>query len=556
MRRIGALLICVLLLFSLFAGCAGKKGTPSTTTAPTQPAGPVELSLEEKLAHIATLGSSPDDNYRVWYEMFVYAFCDSNGDGIGDFKGATSKLDYLQQLGINGIWLMPIHASTSYHKYNVTDYYTVDPKYGTMEDFDEFLSECNKRGIKVILDLVVNHTGNRHNWFLTARKYLQSLNGKEPDPAECQYVDYYNFVLTKNAPSTGYAKIPNSDYSYECKFSNDMPDLKLENPTVRKEVEDIMKFWMDKGVGGFRVDAAKEFYSGNTPKNVEVLSWLQQAATAIKPDAYMVAEVWDSFNTIAQYYKSGFTSIFNYRYGASTGSLASTVRGAGRENVVNRYARELEQTHKAYVASNPNYIDAPFGSNHDVGRLAGFATRDEEKVKLIGAMNLFMSGSAFIYYGEEIGMVCGAMDDPSYRAPMVWNEAGDNGTAKPAPGCTLPESYEFGSVETQLNDEDSVFNYYRQAVAIRQAMPVISHGVITEEKALNVGTVSAQRKTWGEEECIILMNIDPKANDVDLSAYKDWKLATSLTVGDDQVYMDGDVMKMPAYGIAILVPAN
>lgn len=559
MKRSLKLLVCVLLLVATLVGCSGKGSDQPTTAPPTVPTGPVmpeKLTLDQKLAQIATLGTSPDDNYRVWYEIFVYSFCDSNGDGVGDLQGVISKLDYLQELGINGIWMMPIHPSTSYHKYNVNDYYKIDPKYGTMEDFEALISQCNQRGIKVILDLVVNHTGSRNRWFLDACSYLKGLNGKEPNPAECQYVDYYNFVLTKDAPKTGYTKVAGSDYSYESKFSSDMPDLKLHNPQVREEIADIMEFWLDKGAAGFRVDAAKEFYSGNSDKNVEFMSWMQQTATAIKPDAYMVAEVWDAFGIIAKYYKSGFTSIFNYRYGDSTGELIKTVNAVGKSSIINKYASTLQKTHEKYAANNPNYIDAPFVSNHDVGRIAGFVSRDENRAKLAGAMNLFMSGSAFIYYGEEIGMVCGSNDDPSYRAPMVWNAAGDNGTPKPPPGCKLPDEYIFGNLEEQRSDESSIYNYYRQAVAIRQAMPVISHGYIVEESALNNGTVSAQRKIWGDEECIILMNIDTVANDVDLSAYKDWKLATSLTVGDDQVYMDGDVMKMPAYGIAILVPAK
>ena len=560
MNRLLKLLTCVLLLVAMLVGCSPKGSDQPTTTAPsTEPTGPVvpeKLTLDQKLAQIATLGTSPDDNYRVWYEIFVYSFCDSNGDGVGDLQGVISKLDHLQELGVNGIWLMPIHPSTSYHKYNVNDYYKIDAKYGTMEDFEALIYQCNQRGIKVILDLVVNHTGSRHKWFLDACSYLKGLNGKEPNPAECQYVDYYNFVLTKDAPATGYTRVAGSDYSYESKFSSDMPDLKLHNPQLREDIADIMAFWLDKGAAGFRVDAAKEFYSGNSDKNIEFMNWMQQTVTSFKPDAYMVAEVWDAFGILANYYKSGFTSIFNYRYGDNSGELIQTVLAAGNGAIVNKYAKKLQKTHEAYAKNNPNYIDAPFVSNHDVGRIAGFVGRDENKTKIAGAMNLFMSGSAFIYYGEEIGMTCGATNDPSYRAPMVWNAAGDNGTPKPPPGCTLPEEYVFGSLEEQRKDESSIYNYYRQAVAIRQAMPVISHGYIVEESALNNSTVSAQRKIWGDEECIILMNIDTVANDVDLSAYKDWKLATSLTVGDDQVYMDGDVMKMPAYGIAILVPAK
>ena len=148
-RALKSLLCCVLVL-ALLSGCAST------------------VSTGEKLEEIAQLGESPDDNYRVFYEIFVYSFCDSDGDGIGDFQGIISKLDYLQELGINGIWLMPIHPSTTYHKYNVSDYYAIDPQYGTMEDFEALIAECEKRDIHVIIDLVVNHSGSEHPWFKEA----------------------------------------------------------------------------------------------------------------------------------------------------------------------------------------------------------------------------------------------------------------------------------------------------------------------------------------------------------------------------------------------------
>ena len=218
------------------------------------------------------------------------------------------------------------------------------------------------------------------------------------------------------------------------------------------------------------------------------------------------------------------------------------------------YATALETCDNGYGEANPNYIDAPFLSNHDVGRIAGFVNRDENKIKLAGAMNVFMSGSCFIYYGEELGMP-GSGNDPSKRAPMVWNEARDNGTTNPPPECELPEEYPLGSLEIQRSDDDSVYNYYRQAIAIRKALPVISHGRTTCETALNVGCISAQRKTWDQETCIILMNIAPDAAQVDLSAYADWNVVTTLSADGNPVELDGVTLNMPAYGVAVLVPA-
>ena len=551
-------LLCFVLVVVMLVGCA------PTSPSNTDPIETAPLTLEERLAEYAKLSTGPDDNYRTWYEIFVYSFCDSNGDGIGDLKGVTSKLDYLQELGINGIWLMPIHPSTSYHKYNVDDYYAIDPSYGTMADFDELIAECDKRGIKVILDLVINHSGNKNEWFTTACDYLRSLElGDFANSEDCPYVDYYNFVLTSDVSGGGYNKVSNSMYSYECQFSSDMPDLNLSNENLRNDIAAIMKFWMDKGVGGFRVDAAKEFYTGNISKNVEVLSWLQKTATSIDPDAYMVAEVWDDYSTIVRYYESGFTSIFDYAFGNYSGKLVKVVNSRGLPSVVKTWATALETADKAYSGSYADYIDAPFLSNHDVGRIYDFVNGDELRVKMAGAMNIFMSGSVFIYYGEEIGMAGTIMEgnenDPSKRAPMYWNAERNNGTTQLPPSCSLPSAgYPLGSVEEQQKDETSVYSYYREAIAIRKAFPVISHGDTTAETALNNGCVSAMRKTWGEESCIILMNIDDDdaGAQVDLSAYADWKLAATLSANGKPVEMDGTTLNLPAYGIAVLIPSK
>ena len=539
---------CLLLALLLMAGCCFAEEDFYIKQYPLSEGGECIVDDVPFLTEAA-----PDDNNRVFYEIFVGAFSDSNGDGIGDLQGVISKLDYLQELGINGIWFMPIHPSPSYHKYNVSDYYAIDPAYGTMADFEQLLAECEKRDIKIILDLVVNHTGSEHAWFKEAVSYLQSLPaGAEPDPTQCKYLDYYYFSKEQR---NSHRPVNGTQWYYEGVFDYAMPDLNLASEAVRAEIKAIMEFWLDKGVAGFRVDAAKEFYTGQNSKNIEVMNWLQTTATAIDPDCYLVAEVWEGFNVIAEYYQSDFTSIFNYAFGNSNGKIISVLRGAGNASVVSTYATALEKADAAYSASNPDYIDAPFLSNHDVGRIAGFVSRHEYKTKLAGAMNLFMSGSAFVYYGEEIGMV-GSGDDPSKRAPMYWNTARNNGTTQLPPGCTLPGEYPFGSLEEQTDDANSIYNYYRLAIAIRQALPVISHGKTTVEAALNTGCVSAQRKTWGDESCIILMNIDEAAANVDLSAYADWTLATSLSADGGKITLTGTTLSLPPYGIAILQSAK
>ena len=201
------------------------------------------------------------------YEIFVGSFMDSDGDGTGDLGGVLEKLDYLcdgkdtagDDLGCNGIWLMPVFPSPTYHKYDVTDYKSIDPQYGTMEDFDAFLAACHERGIRVILDLPLNHTSSEHPWFRKAADYLCGLpEGAEPSVKDCRYAAYYNF---SREAQNGYAALSDSGWYYEARFWEGMPDLNLDSPQVRSQIASIAEFWLDKGVDGFRLDAVTSFYT-------------------------------------------------------------------------------------------------------------------------------------------------------------------------------------------------------------------------------------------------------------------------------------------------------
>ena len=541
----------LLLAAALLTGCAA----PAVPAAPAETAEtaaqPAAAETEKTLASLRALGAAPDDDYRNWYEIFVYSFCDSNGDGVGDLKGVESKLDELQTLGITGIWLMPVSPSPSYHKYDVTDYCAIDPQYGTLDDFDSLLAACHRRGIRVITDLVVNHTSSAHPWFTAAASYLKTLPaGAQPDPAACPTVAYYHFVPAAEAKS-GYAKLAGTDWAYECPFSDAMPDLNWDSDAVHAEIEKVMAFWLARGVDGFRLDAAKEYYSGSEEKNRAVLSWLEATAKAHEPNAYLVAEVWDTFGAITGYYQSGITSIFDYPFGNADGKIIKTLRGAGRESVVQTYAQSLEKAEAAYRQANPSFIDAPFLSNHDTGRIYGFVGGDEAKLKLAGAMNLMMSGSVFVYYGEELGMP-GSGNDPSKRAPMLWAAAGTPDTPAPPPGCTVQQA-PFGGLAEQRGQDGSIYNYYRQLLALRKALPAIARGRTTAETPLNRGTVSAVRKTTDAQQCLILFNIGTDAAAVDLSAYAGWRLAAGLSADQNAVTLAGNTLTLPGCGMAVLL---
>ena len=516
------------------------------------------------------------DNYRTFYEVFVYSFYDSDGDGIGDLKGLTSKLDYINDgddstnsdLGFSGIWLMPIMPSTTYHKYDVTDYCNIDKEYGTLEDFKAFIVECDNRNISVIIDLVMNHTSSQHSWFLQACEYLRGLDGKEPDGKDCKYFNYYNFSEEK---LTGYYyPIEGTEWYYEGKFWSEMPDLNLANEDVRQEFAEICKFWLDLGVDGFRLDAAKEYISDHTSDNVEILSWFNNMVKAEKEDAYIVAEVWTDMNIYAQYYESGIDSLFNFSFASNDGIIAKTVNGRNESYTAKAYGKAVEACKERFAQYNENYIDAPFYTNHDMGRSAGYYSGEnsESQTKIAAAMNLFMSGTAFVYYGEELGMK-GSGEDEKKRAPMLWSlDKNAEGMCKGPEGSdTVKMKYD--SLEEQKENNASIYNYYKEAIRIRNSYPEIVKGDASLVEEISNDQICGLLKSYEsleegqketeKKEILLVFNISEKEMEVDLSkltlngkeisskAFKD-----SLLTDETEVVLDGTKLSMPAYSVAIL----
>lgn len=501
-----------------------------------------------------------DDNYRTWYEVFVYSFYDSDGDGIGDINGLIEKLDYINDndpdtdtdLGCNGIWLMPVMPSTTYHKYDVTDYYDIDKEYGTLEDFGRLIAECHSRGINVIMDLVMNHTSAEHFWFLKAVRYLQNLpEGAEPSEEECPYFGYYNFVKLDSAKS-GYYQVNGTDWYYEAIFWDQMPDLNLKNENVRREFEEIADFWLDMGVDGFRLDAAKEFVSGSAADNVEILSWFNDYVKSVKQDCYLVAEVWTDMATFSQYYASGIDSVFNYAYGGAGGRIATTVKNIGKENVGTNLANAIVNTQETLSSYNPDYIDASFLNNHDNARAAGYVVYKPELVKLMGGINLMMPGSSFIYYGEEIGMKGSGKKDEDFRAPMLWSLTDTLGITR-GPSGMDPQESKFEGVDGQLADKESILHYYIKAVRLRNENPEIARGVVTAIEAED-STIAVTARTYNDSTVYVLYNLSDteKTLTFDKETYGYKELVGYLTVDRTAPKLKKSTLTIPPYGIVIL----
>ncbi len=501
-----------------------------------------------------------DDNYRDFYEIFVRSFYDSDGDGLGDINGIISKLDYINDgdnstdtdLGFNGIWLMPIMPSTTYHKYDVVDYYNIDPEYGTLEDFKKLIEECHKRDIQLIIDFVFNHTSAKHPWFLEAVSYLEGLKeGEEPDLEACPYVGYYNFTKDYNGSST-YHKAGSSDWYYECVFWDQMPDLNLGNLKVRKEMEDITKFWLELGVDGFRLDAAKEYYSGEKERNVEVLKWFTNYVQSVKADAYIVAEVWEEEAAISTYYKSGIPSLFDFPLSQHNGLITSTVRKLGT-STGKSFAKSLVSLYEKYKAGNPSFIDAPFVSNHDTTRISAQCVNNEDQMKMSAGMLFTMNGSPYVYYGEEIGMNSMGSKDENKRLPMQWSVTDTTGiTDGPPAADTVVQK--FLPLDEQVKDPLSIYNYYKRGVRLRNENPEIARGNVSVVDELCGTDISAIKKDYEGSEIVILYNISEETNTVSLSDAKLTGLTIRgyLSVDGNEVTLSDNIVNMPKYSIVIL----
>jgi len=461
---------------------------------------------------------------NTWYQVFVYSFYDSDGDRIGDLGGVTERLDYIHSMGFDGIWISPIHPSSTYHKYNVSDYLAIDPQYGTMEDFDALIEACHARGIRVILDLVVNHTDLHHPWFT-------------------EHPEYYNIA---DEPGNGqWERLPDGRW-YECQFWGEMPDLDLENKELRAELESMFAFWLERGVDGFRLDAIKDYYSGNTEKNIEALSWLNGAVKRIKPDAYLVGEVWDTTDSLYQYYDSGIDSFFSFPFAGADGTIAKLTVLANTS--VADYLKKTADAYEAVKSRNPAATNAPFFTNHDMSRASGFLRRDPVLIKTAWGLSLTQPGNAFVYNGEELGMT-GSGKDENKRAPMFWTED------KYAPGMTFGPpgvddmTHNFPPAVQQVGDSDSIYTYIRDAVRLRGKYPHIGSGtyeIINLDAGVKVGAV---RRAWQGSEIVIVYNISSEPVTLTLPGVLEDALSATGELPEQQ----GDSLTLPGYCIAFLI---
>jgi alpha-amylase len=445
--------------------------------------------------------------YGVKYEVFVMAFADSNGDGKGDIKGLTQKLDYFSDIGVNGLWLMPIMSSDTYHKYHVIDYKSIDPDYGTIEDFKLFIKEAHKRNIKVISDYIINHTGDKHPWF------LESIKGKD-NP----YRDYYVWAPKDSVealqqestagPDTDNIKkwheVPGDTtgelyYGY---FNGQTPDLNFDNPKVRQELYDAARFWLEEiGVDGFRLDAAKHIYPNNRAQDNHLM-WeeFRTEIKKIKSDAYLVGEVWADSKTVAPYLK-GLPSLFNFDLGDL---ITAVVKSESNSiNIVTKY-KEINDYYKTIT---PDFIDATFVKNHDQLRILSALDGNINKAKLAAGILFTFPGTPYIYQGEEIGMIGLKEDmDRGQRESFIWAEGSSDSLQSnwyPAQFSTDKSVVPFSK---QKVDPTSIYNYYKKFIAYRNSNAVLTYGSI-EEAPLSIQEVVSFIRVYKGEQRLVLHNL-------------------------------------------------
>ena len=496
------------------------------------------------------------DKYRNFYQIFMYSFADSNGDHVGDFNGITEQLDYLNDgdpnggndLGIDGLWLTPITPSESYHKYSVEDYYNVDPSFGTLDDFDKMLEECHKRGISVIIDLVLNHISYKNPLFLSACDEVRQ--GKLDGDAE--YFEFHE--PSYYTPSTKVIQV--GDFVCEANFSETMPEWNLTSQKTRDEFTKIAKFWLDRGVDGFRLDAVKYFENKHTD-GVEFLKWFTDTCRGIKSDVYLVGEEWADTADIETLYASGIDSLFAFRFAESSGEIVQSVSTSNGQSL----AKKLVNYDKKMTAANPGYINAMFLSNHDQVRIANsLESRGLAAQKFAANVYLLTPGNSFTYYGEELGMRAEKTDDPTdkdryYRQAMVFDS--DNPQDITVNGFKTTQMPTGGGVKQQLEDKNSLLNHYRKLYTAKLQNPSLARGRATEQQSFDDKAVCAFYVEKDGEKLLVIHNFsekEAKTLEITDEMLKNAEIAISVPTSDDgdKIVLSDGKLTLPAYSSVVL----
>ena len=493
------------------------------------------------------------------YQIYPKSFYDTNGNGLGDLRGITQKLDYIKELGVDYIWMTPFFVSPQKDNgYDVEDYYNIDPRYGTMEDFEELAREADKRGIKLMLDMVFNHTSDRHEWFQKA------LAGDE------KYKNYYFFRKGQpdgSLPTNWESKfggntweyVPEMDEYYLHLFDVSQPDLNWDNPEVRAELQKVIRFWMEKGVKGFRFDVinlvskerleddfegdGRRFYTDG-PRIHEYLKELNVNSFGQNPEIITVGEMsstsMENCFSYAGADSQELSMVFSFHH------LKTDFMGNEKWVLVPNDFMKLKNILFSWQTgmAEHNAWNAVFWTNHDQPRpVSRYGNEEEywkESAKMLATLIHGLRGTPYIYQGEEIGMTNtdftsidqfrdveslnhyeilqkkGLSKEDAFRiiqihsrdngrTPMQWNDCENAGFTKAEPWIGVNKNYSRINAESQLKDEDSIFHYYKKLVALRKEYDVIAYGDIKPIDAMNP-SVFAYERTYNNENLVVICN--------------------------------------------------
>ncbi len=441
----------------------------------------------------------------VFYEVFVRSFADSTSgplanDGVGDLRGLTERLDYLNDgdaattndLGITGIWLMPIQESPSYHGYDITDYNAVDKEYGTREDFQVLTREAEKRGIRIIVDMVLNHTSHRHPWFEAARASADS--------------PYRQWYVWDAARPTGFTEEWARNWHdsgngwFYGQFGGHMPDLNFRTPEVTKSLHEMSRFWLaDMGAAGFRLDAIKYLYETppeekNTPETHQWLKDYHAFCRSVKADSMLVGEVWDRTHAVAGYGPDELDLTFQF-----------DLAGATLDAVQKGTRADLEGAQAEITAAFPSHQYATFLTNHDIKRVMTVLNGNMAQAKAAATIYLTSPGVPFVYYGEEIGML-GDKPDHDIRTPMQWSADPGAGFTKGKAWRSINPDAGTVNVAAQEKDAESLLRLYRKLIQMRYAHPALMSGDHAVVDAGNDNVHGFLRRAGGET-ILVLVNL-------------------------------------------------
>jgi glycosidase len=439
-------------------------------------------------------------NETVFYEIFVRSFKDSDGDGIGDFKGLTEQLDYLNDgdpnttddLGIGGIWLMPIHEAGSYHGYDVIDYQSISKDYGSLDDFKTFLAEAHKRGIRVIIDFVINHNSSQSDWFKNAQTGPNAT-----------YRNFYRWSDHRPAYNGPWGQQvwhqKNGDYYYGL-FWDGMPDLNYQEPKVKEAIFKAADFWLEEiGIDGFRLDAVKFIIEEgqqleDTQSTLSFWKEFNQHVKSVQPNAFSVGEAWTNTEKVVDYVANNRLD-YCFEFDLA-GNILHSVNVGQTDNLY----RQLQKMYNLY----PHLQYGTFLANHDQNRIMNTLNFEESKVKLAAAIYLTLPGIPYIYYGEEIGMQ-GTKPDEFIRRPMQWNDGHQAGFTTGNPWISIPSDFATHNVSDEQNAPNSLLNNYKKFIHLRNNKKALQLGDF-EAVISNHSKVFAYLRQYENQSLLVIHN--------------------------------------------------